>query len=117
MEIFDVTDPGNPKPIEFGMISNTSYPGTVGHFVTLYLTTADSSQLSWRLVFKDNDRTNTYTPPVEGDSLYITFTKPFTAADQFKLFVRKIDHEQRKHEGQTGSNPGGAESLHRIQRI
>jgi len=84
MEIFDVTDPGNPKPIEFGMISNTSYPGTVGHFVTLYLTTADSSQLSWRLVFKDNDRTNTYTPPVEGDSLYITFTKPFTAADQFK---------------------------------
>jgi hypothetical protein len=89
IEIFEVTDPENPKPLEFGLLDYPSYPGTISHFTTIFLTTSDSTQLSWRLVFKDKDQTNTFIPPGEEDTLFIAFYKPFTSGDVFSFSIRK----------------------------
>jgi len=88
LEIFDVTDPDTPKPIEFGLLDTPAYPGTISHFATIFLTTPDSTQLSWRLVFKDSNLTNTFTPPGDGDTLCVVFQKPFTASDRFSFSMK-----------------------------
>ncbi|NHZ84383.1 MAG: hypothetical protein GWP19_00700 [Planctomycetia bacterium] len=89
IEIFEVTDLNNPKPLEFGLLDFTSYPGTISHFTTIFLTTSDSTQLSWRLVFKDRNLDDTFIPPSEGDTLFIAFQKPFTSDDMFVFTTQK----------------------------
>ncbi len=95
MEIFDITDSTDWKPIEFGLLDYPSYPGTISNFSTIFLTTPDSNQLSWRLVIKDDDTDNEYTPPGEGDTLQVRFYKPFTSQDNFyyKAEPSSIDNE------------------------
>ena len=98
MEIFDITDSTDWKPIEFGLLDFPTYPGTISNFATIFLTTPDSSKLSWRLVIKDDDVSNEYTPPGEGDTLRVIFKKPMTSQDRFVFHSNPstVDNESLK---------------------
>ncbi len=98
IEIFEATNPENLKPLEFGLLDYPSFPGTVSHFATIFLTTSDSTQLSWRLVFKDSNQSSPFVPPAEGDTLFISFQKPFNSDDRFVISTRKssIDNDDMK---------------------
>jgi len=98
MEIFDITDSTDWKPIEFGLLDYPTYPGTISNFATIFLTTPDGSQLSWRLVIKDDNTENDYSPPGTGDTLRIIMKKPFTSEDNFVYHSKKstINNESLK---------------------
>ncbi len=110
VEIFEVTDPDNPRPIEFGILDYPAHPGTISNLSTIFLTTADSSQLSWRLVFKDDNLENTYAPPGAGDTLFLSFNKPFRSDDVFVYGTNKsttdnINLEQKLDQIRVVPNP------------
>jgi len=110
VEIFEMTDPDNPRPIEFGILDYPAYPGTISNLSTIFLTTADSSQLSWRLVFKDDNLDNIYEPPETGDSLFLSFHKPFRSDDVFVYSSNpsstdKVDMKQKLDQIRVVPNP------------
>ncbi|MGD9487215.1 MAG: hypothetical protein AB7W47_04295 [Calditrichaceae bacterium] len=101
--VYDVTDSTNHKKIQYGFVESPSTPkDTLSHFDSVYLSNEDGSQLSWRITF-------TKPPawlgvdaavPQEGDSLYLSFFKPFTSKDRFVYHSKlaKVDSKLARDE-------------------
>lgn len=78
--VYDVTDRENPVQIQYGFVES---PGakqdTLSHFDGVYLSNADGTQLSWKVVFSGKEAR----APVAGDTLLLSFFKPFSFRDKF----------------------------------
>ncbi|MEJ2635768.1 MAG: hypothetical protein P8184_10810 [Calditrichia bacterium] len=83
--IYDITDNKNPLKIEYGFVESPSSPrDTLSHFDSVYLSNEDGSVLSWRVVFTGQEAR----PPLAGDTLYLSFFKPFSERDVFTYHSR-----------------------------
>jgi len=78
--VYDVTDKRHPVKVQYGLVeSDGARQDTLSDFDAVYLANRDGTKLSWRVTFIGG----TARPPRAGDSLAISFTKPFCAADTF----------------------------------
>jgi len=79
-EVLDVTDPDSVKAIEYGFVDR---PGetedTLSHFDAVYLSNDNGELLSWRVVFRGQEAHR----PLAGDTLLLSFHKPFSSGDKF----------------------------------
>ncbi|NOX88214.1 MAG: hypothetical protein GXO77_04245 [Calditrichaeota bacterium] len=96
-DVFDVTDPSKPQKVQYGFVE---YPGskkdTLSHFDSVYLSNADGSALSWRITFTGKEAKT----PQAGDSLLLSFFKPFSAKDKFvyQSKIPAVDPDLAKNE-------------------
>ncbi len=78
--VYDVTDRANPREVQYGFVEA---PGakqdTLSHFDTVYLSNEDGTRLSWKVVFTGKEAGR----PVAGDTLLLSFFKPFSERDVF----------------------------------
>jgi hypothetical protein len=79
-KIFDVTDRANPVQLKFVMTeTSTSKKDTLSDGDAVVVATKELDRIGWRFVFLD---TTAYVAK-GGDTLIVSFFKPFTSADRF----------------------------------
>lgn len=86
--IFDVTDPESPTQIQYGLVESPSTAkDTLSHFDSIYLSNPDGSLLSWRITFTNPPAWigQKALVPQAGDSLLLSFFKPFNSRDKFAV--------------------------------
>lgn len=80
-KIWDVTDKNNPKKVSFAFVEPSAWQrDTLSKTDLLVFSDADSTYISWRIVFAGDSIAYR---PKSGDTLFLSFYKPFTAADKF----------------------------------
>lgn len=84
--VYDITDVNNPIKIKYGLVESPSTPkDTLSHFDSIYLSDSTGSQLSWRVTFTNPPAwvDEAAAIPEAGDSLILSFYKPFNSKDKF----------------------------------
>ncbi|NUN08362.1 MAG: hypothetical protein HUU54_04225 [Ignavibacteriaceae bacterium] len=93
-KIFDITDRQNPKRVKFAMVENNAADkGKLSMDDLLFLSNEQFTKLTWRVLFDTSAGQNDYYRPKEGDSLFLSFTKPFTASDKFVLATNPAKYD------------------------
>lgn len=86
LAIYDVTDPDKPVKLEYGFVDKSgAYQDTLSNFDAIYLTSRDSLNLSWRILFQADSLFNV---PGTGDTLFLKFHKPFSSKDVFRYTAK-----------------------------
>ncbi len=82
-KIYNVTDPAKPFRIQYGFSESTlRRRDTLSTLDQVFLSDSTGSSLSWVVLFTGSDSSNV---PKGGDTLTISFYKPFTSADKFSF--------------------------------
>ncbi|MGE5364543.1 MAG: hypothetical protein ACM3SM_10455 [Bacteroidota bacterium] len=89
--VYNVTDKSHPVKVEYGFVDKPgSAQDTLSNFDVVILSNPDGSQLSWRLTFQGTNAR----PPAAGDTLRLSFMKPFSSADKFVYRSKAIRYNQ-----------------------
>ncbi|HMN48915.1 MAG TPA: hypothetical protein PKD67_07270 [Ignavibacteriaceae bacterium] len=82
-KIYNVTNPAKPYRIQYGFTESTQKRrDTLSTLDQVFLSDSTGSSLSWVVLFTGSDTSNV---PKGGDTLTISFYKPFTSADKFSF--------------------------------
>lgn len=89
--VYDVTDGDYPVEIQYGFVES---PGekqdTLSHFDGVYLSNEDGTSLSWKVVFSGKDAI----APTAGDTLMLSFFKPFSYRDKFIYRSKAVETDK-----------------------
>ncbi|MCU7494886.1 MAG: hypothetical protein HF314_14660 [Ignavibacteria bacterium] len=89
-KIYDVTNPKAPVRVQFGFVDGTSAArDTLSILDRVYLSDKDGKTISWWVTF---GKDSTYVPR-SGDTLYVRFTKPFSAKDKFTFTTQAASYD------------------------
>jgi len=89
-EIFNITDKSNPKGIPFLFSSPTDSLKRLSRVIML---NADTTFLTWDLSFLTDSAT---VVPGAGDTLFLSFKKPYTSSDKFTFSTNGPGFSQNK---------------------
>ena len=88
--VYDVTDKNNPVKIQYAYIDKPgNLQDTLSNFDVVYLSNADGTKLSWGITFQGTD----VHYPAEGDTLLLTFQKPFSSKDKFAYRSKSTQYD------------------------
>ena len=80
-KVYNVTDPLKPVKIQYGYTETTSkHRDTLSALDQVFLSDSTGKELSWVVLFTGADSSNV---PKSGDTLTLSFYKPFTSLDKF----------------------------------
>lgn len=96
-KVWDVTDKANPFLVKFafsdykktGSIPNDS---TISNKDRVFLADSAGKELSWMVSFTSADTLKSAYKPTLGDTLFLKFFKPITAADEFSFTMNKASY-------------------------
>jgi hypothetical protein len=89
-EIFNVTDQSNPKKIPFLFSSLTD---SVKNLSRVIMTNSDTTFLTWDINFLTDSAS---VVPGAGDTLFMSFKKPYTSADKFTFSTSGPGYSESK---------------------
>ncbi len=92
--IYDITDRTNPKKVKFALRENhATYKKQLSLDDLIFLANEPFTKTTWRILLDTIPGPNQYYLPKHGDSLFLSFTKPFTAADKFVLSTNPAKYD------------------------
>ena len=84
-KIYNVTDPDHPVEVQYGFVDAlTGEKNRLSHFDGVYLSNPDGTVLSWKIVLSGQEAP----VPAAGDSLLLSFYKPFNSNDEFSYMSK-----------------------------